>query len=461
MKLMEKKRINSKYYKKYDSPRTPYDRVMASEYVSDEEKVAIAAKNGALKELMKNEDYKDKWEEIENVSAIIRDFKDGRVSPDGLSLSLNFLQEKVEKIEKDLKRAEKSGNEQTASLKKRELDGLFSARQEMAQKISGRDLRGEAENKKTIKEWEKAEGYLSDRERHIKENYEIVGREIKEERRKEINSSNLSDREKGVMIREIDAEGLVFNEEMAKKLLGLEVKETKGIKASIRAMFKGLDYDVFDKEGNKIRESKDIYKINNFLKEKVEESLKEKAGEEWDAKNNEREAEIRKLVEKEIKGLAKSPEKAEHGVETVYSRLKEKIITEFEIDGLKKEKKTREQLREIEKEFKGKGEDPTEFINDVLHREKGLENLEGDLNKEGGKDEQIIKDFLEDWGILVEPEKMEKFLTPERKKKYEKMVKERKGFLEWLFDLIFFLSNDLSEEKEKKQSKGKNKKSRR
>jgi len=38
MKLREKKRINSKYYKKYDLPRTPYDRVMASEHVSEEEK---------------------------------------------------------------------------------------------------------------------------------------------------------------------------------------------------------------------------------------------------------------------------------------------------------------------------------------------------------------------------------------------------------------------------------------
>ena len=38
MKLLEKKRINSKYFKKYDAPRTPYDRVMASKHVSDEEK---------------------------------------------------------------------------------------------------------------------------------------------------------------------------------------------------------------------------------------------------------------------------------------------------------------------------------------------------------------------------------------------------------------------------------------
>jgi hypothetical protein len=38
MKLLEKKRINSKYYKKYDLPRTPYDRVMASEHVSEKAK---------------------------------------------------------------------------------------------------------------------------------------------------------------------------------------------------------------------------------------------------------------------------------------------------------------------------------------------------------------------------------------------------------------------------------------
>jgi len=48
MKLLEKKRINSKYYKKYDSPRTPYDRVMASEYVSDEEKERLQTVHTAL-----------------------------------------------------------------------------------------------------------------------------------------------------------------------------------------------------------------------------------------------------------------------------------------------------------------------------------------------------------------------------------------------------------------------------
>ena len=38
MKLKEKKRINSKYLKKYDPPRTPYDRVMASDQITEQAK---------------------------------------------------------------------------------------------------------------------------------------------------------------------------------------------------------------------------------------------------------------------------------------------------------------------------------------------------------------------------------------------------------------------------------------
>ena len=48
MKLLEKKRINSKYIKKYDVPQTPYHRVMASEHVSDEEKERLETVHTAL-----------------------------------------------------------------------------------------------------------------------------------------------------------------------------------------------------------------------------------------------------------------------------------------------------------------------------------------------------------------------------------------------------------------------------
>ena len=38
LKLLEKKRINSRYYKKYESPKTPYQRLLESPHLSDEDK---------------------------------------------------------------------------------------------------------------------------------------------------------------------------------------------------------------------------------------------------------------------------------------------------------------------------------------------------------------------------------------------------------------------------------------
>ena len=38
MKLVTKERINSKYYKKYDFPQTPYHRLLACEHITDEAK---------------------------------------------------------------------------------------------------------------------------------------------------------------------------------------------------------------------------------------------------------------------------------------------------------------------------------------------------------------------------------------------------------------------------------------
>jgi hypothetical protein len=48
MKLLSKRRVNSKYYKKYDSPQTPYHRVMASDHVSDDAKKALETRHRHL-----------------------------------------------------------------------------------------------------------------------------------------------------------------------------------------------------------------------------------------------------------------------------------------------------------------------------------------------------------------------------------------------------------------------------
>lgn len=41
LKLIEKKRINSKYKKKYESPKTPYQRLMASDQISQDKKIQL------------------------------------------------------------------------------------------------------------------------------------------------------------------------------------------------------------------------------------------------------------------------------------------------------------------------------------------------------------------------------------------------------------------------------------
>jgi hypothetical protein len=48
LKLLEKKRINSKYYKKYETPKTPYQRLMESPQISKENKTALRKQHLSL-----------------------------------------------------------------------------------------------------------------------------------------------------------------------------------------------------------------------------------------------------------------------------------------------------------------------------------------------------------------------------------------------------------------------------
>lgn len=48
MKLIEKKKINSKYYKRYDKPKTPYQRIIDSEHIDDKTKVTLKALHESL-----------------------------------------------------------------------------------------------------------------------------------------------------------------------------------------------------------------------------------------------------------------------------------------------------------------------------------------------------------------------------------------------------------------------------
>ena len=48
MKLVEKKKINSRYYKRYDKPQTPYQRLMESEHISNDVKEKLQKQHETL-----------------------------------------------------------------------------------------------------------------------------------------------------------------------------------------------------------------------------------------------------------------------------------------------------------------------------------------------------------------------------------------------------------------------------
>ena len=48
MKLVEKKKINSRYYKRYDTPKTPYQRLLESEYITQDVKDRLEKQHATL-----------------------------------------------------------------------------------------------------------------------------------------------------------------------------------------------------------------------------------------------------------------------------------------------------------------------------------------------------------------------------------------------------------------------------
>ncbi len=67
MKLISKERINSKYVKKYDSPKTPYQRLIASVHISDDCKQSLTDTFLSLNPLTLKKKIESKLEIISNI----------------------------------------------------------------------------------------------------------------------------------------------------------------------------------------------------------------------------------------------------------------------------------------------------------------------------------------------------------------------------------------------------------
>ena len=356
--------------------------------ITDEAKARLAKERGALEQLKTREKYEEQWIEITNIKAANIDFRKERIPSDSQIIMLNVLNKRAERIEKEMIKAQEQGDTATEIVKAKEREELFKTRKELSEKYSGRNLEEEAEKK--VEPLEKEEEYID---------------------------KNLSER--------IDQVKDYLQE------LGYET-EKKGI---IRRKTK-----VIDAEGNNVGEFRTKKELDEFLEKKTEEKIKKELGEEWVEKDSSRTSEMQSLIEKEMQTLGKSPEKAEGGIKTACERIIERLRTEYLDKGFKKEKKTKEQLEKIKKDFEKKGKN-------IFESKKMTGNWE--------QDKENISSFLRELGILFKPESLKKYQEDKNKKgkNYEKEIKE-KGLLGWLIEFIFGILFELLElEKKKKKEK--------
>lgn len=436
------------------------------EKLSEERKVAIAIEKGALNELKRKEEYRKEFEEIENLNALRFDLGKKYLPLESQFLLLNFLEKKGERTKEEIEKMIKKEKESVSieeklvlieeiKAKKKELDRLFEVNKELAEKISGRNL--EAETKKEIDtKIEPKEKYIENRLEEAKTNQE---NELKL-KLFENKWKKLSDKEKETFKDPIDfADTQIMI--ISQKLSARGIKIDPG--GCLALLARGYNPEEFRLKGIlrkkiEVREGEG-YSKKEFLvvlkkqkqefDTKIEEGAKEKLADQWE---KEYQKLLREGMDKKIKELAESPEKA---INRMYQKVKDRLIAEFTEKNLKEEKKTKEKLEKIKEEFDKKGVNLREFISGVLSRKGELGELKGDLEE----DEENIISFLEGYGVKIGEGGLKEKIGLEKYERianeYKEKVRKKIGFLEFLLMLIFLLLEAPAKEITKKAEKKK------
>ena len=408
------------------------------EEISKEKKISLAIEKGALKELTTKKEYEEKFEEIERLFTLRSYLEKKSLPTEILFLTLNTLEKKTEEISAEIKEMEKEGkSEVEISMKRKELENLSKLKEELAEKGTGRNLKEEGEREakeKIVSKEEYIDQYFDSQKEEVEKSFkeEIFNREFKKQ------WEELSEKEK----EEYGNNHLEFTE---RKIEDLSQKHELKKEEVFYLLVAGYNPEEFKSKGifrKKIEVKKGekipLGKIEDFKKvqfeiaeRKIREKVKEELGKKW-------EEEYQKLVkeyrEEEIKKLAKFPEEAIKGIEEIYQKLKDRLIAERAEKELKKEGKTREEIKEIERKFERKGKDIIEFLREVLNFQK--EQLSGDFESDKENLSKFLEKHLKEYGIDTSSKKLESLVD---NKKYKEVAKKEKGFLRLLLELIFEL----------------------
>lgn len=447
--------------------------------ISREAKYDIVKKDeiGAFNDLKNKKGYwfKEHFDKLaiaDGCDEIRAQLKSGKTRIESPVLLLNVLERRTKEIENELYAKDKNGallliGAGRINVEKKH-NQIFSAQVELAEKIYGNNLLGEADKKlisrfisdKRVEITKDIELRKEETLKEIKEG--IFGREwsgLDEKARGEYgNDFNLfanSKIEKQIQIIGDDAKKYGIDQKTVLGLMNcgynLENFKTTGFfrtKFHVADFGKGLSKQEFKQF---IKSSQEVFEkeISEQGAQKALKALKEQG-----------DAIIifGKLREK-ISKLAQNPDEAEGGIVKIFADIKKKIIAEGIKNSVMKEGKSKEQLEKITQEFGGdegdKKESISQFLGDIINRKMGLENL-----TEGDFDENIdtMTSFVEGYGIstdfvdqLMNDEKSgNKWAAGEMgkiRKGYKNNVKKKKGFVSWTIDLMSMMMNPPKEPK--------------
>ncbi len=346
-------------------------------------KLELFKEQGGFEELKADQQYEGQRDEIKNIDMLLYDLQKEKIPIDSQFLILNRLSYRADGVEEELKKMSKEEMEVGGAAKEEELEALFQATQEIAQKLSKDDLE---ENAKKFG-LQGARMSLKQPRGTTKEDY--IEKECDEKWKQYLSEEQRFAFEKGTP------------EERHLELLGYK-RERKG--------FLRKKIIIKNKEGDVVGSFKKPEDATQFLETKgrdeirrIDEEVRARIGQRWEEVCA---AKTKEALRKQVKKIACSPENAVSGVEFVYQKARQRLIKEFQEKRTRRETRDRKKIKgglrgdegKIENKEAWRGSSEQEFIKGLVEEGGMLEELEGFLEKDEGR---IIK-FLKKHNVPTE-----------------------------------------------------------
>jgi len=360
----------------------------------------VASEMGALNELKKDKKYKEQFERLDDLAALRMDFQSENPSWNGRWQAIGALGKRIEELSQ-----EETGSKDEKKIKevRAEISRLSQVRKEIAEKMTGRDLKKEAEKTIPVPSIEQV----------------INAKNKREEKEK-------NERKEYVTL-VTDGRLYGLNRLSRNEFLNKYYPEAKITTSGMLRRRIVLDIGVLKTD---FKSEEELNRFILSLREQEKQKIMDKAELDWHL--SEREKDVMKKMEAELDQMSDLPEGA---IRENYRKVKTEVIRKHREMLIKQEPKNAEALKALEKQFDGSGRNPAEMIEKAYNRE-GLE-----LTGEWKDDREQIGDFLkEEWGLDIPEKMMDKLyrtMTTKEKQIYQNEYKKRIGFLGWLLRFVF------------------------